>query len=293
MQIAFIGLGNMGAGMATNLVRWAGTRDIRLTVFDLNSAAVNKLAEQGAQASKSVEEAIHEADVIFTSLPTNREVESVAAEIFSHSKQAAVWFETSTNQLSSWRSLQAQAPRHLTMIDAPVTGGSEGAAAGALTMLLGCEPQQLDQYGELLQIFTAKQVRMGPSGAGYVAKLCQLHLNYLVAQGIGEALMLGAKGGMNLDVLYDVLTKSCAQSYVVDSYIPRILDGSYDPSFTLGLAAKDMNLISDLGRALSVPLELGDEVCRSYNDAVARYGADQPHLKIIKRIAQLLFLRHS
>ena len=72
----------------------------------------------------------------------------------------------------------------------------------------------------------------------------------------------------------------------MDSYIPKILDGSYDPSFTLGLASKDMNLISDLGKALDVPLELGDHVANSYKDAVERYGAEQPHLQIIKRIEE-------
>ena len=286
MQIAFIGLGNMGSGMASNLQAWAGANHHRLQVFDVNQATLDQLVKLGAIGTASVKEVVSDADVIFTSLPTNLEVESVAADIFATQPNKVVWFETSTNQLSSWRALQDQAPKDLLMIDAPVTGGSEGAAAGTLTMLLGCTEDQLKKYQPMLSAFTAKQVRMGPSGAGYVAKLCQLHLNYLVAQGIGEALMLGAKGQLNLDVLYDVLTQSCAQSYVVDSYIPKVLDGSYDPSFTLGLASKDMNLISSLGAELDVPLELGKLVTKSYQDAVERFGSDQPHLKIVKRIEE-------
>ena len=133
---------------------------------------------------------------------------------------------------------------------------------------------------------TKKALVMGPSGAGYITKLAQLHLNYLVAQGIGEALMLGAKGGLDLAQLHDVFMNSCAQSYVVDAYIPRVLDGSYDPSFALGLARKDMRLVNDLGAHLGVDLELGQQVLSAYDDATDRYGFDAPHLSILKRIEE-------
>lgn len=284
MNIGFIGLGNMGAGMASNLLTWVLAYDESLSVFDIDAERAAGLANRGAEVAHSVTELASVSDIVFTSLPTNREVELVAGDLLPNLPNSAVWFETSTNQLESWRQLQAQAPEHLTLVDAPVTGGSEGAAAGTLTMLLGCETKTLTDYQPMLASFTDKQVRMGPSGAGYVAKLCQLHLNYLVALGIGEALMLGAKGNLDLDTLYEVLTKSCAQSYVVDSYIPKVLDGSYDPSFTLGLAHKDMSLITQLGEQLEVPLELADKVLESYQDAVNRFGAEQPHLQIVKRI---------
>lgn len=286
MVIGFIGLGNMGSGMAVNLLAWCLANGHQLVVFDINSSQVDVLASQGAGRADSIAELAQQVDIVFTSLPTHREVELVAADLFMHLPAAAVWFETSTNQLASWRALQAKSPASISMIDAPVTGGSEGAAAGTLTMLLGCDPEQLQQHDQLLGSFTAKRVCMGPSGAGYVAKLCQLHLNYLVAQGIGETLMLGAKAELSLDTLYDVLTQSCAQSYVVDNYIPRVLDGSYDPSFTLGLARKDMRLIAELGSHLDVPLELGAQVLQSYEDAVSRFGEQQPHLQIVKRLEE-------
>lgn len=288
MQIGFIGLGNMGAGMASNLLVWAKQNSHSLLVYDINMAAVEAQTANGAIAAQSVCELAERCELIFTSLPTNKEVELVAADVLTHAKPGSTWFETSTNQLESWKNLLEKAPDSLTMIDAPVTGGSEGAAAGTLTMLLGCEPQQLDDHLELLGSFTSKVVRMGPSGAGYIAKLCQLHLNYLVAQGIGETLMLGAKGDLDLPTLYQVLTQSCAQSYVVDNYIPKVLDGSYDPSFTLALARKDMSLISGLGKELGVPLELGDLVLQSYNDAVQRFGGEQPHLQIVRRIEEAM-----
>jgi 3-hydroxyisobutyrate dehydrogenase len=149
---------------------------------------------------------------------------------------------------------------------------------------MGIEPELLDAHSVMLESFTSAAVRMGPSGAGYVTKLCQLHLNYLVAQGIGETLMMGAKAELDLSVLHSVLMKSCAQSYVVDSYIPKVLDGSYDPSFTLGLATKDMRLINELGDHLEVNMPLAQEVYSNYQLASEKYGGSEPHLKIVKLI---------
>jgi 3-hydroxyisobutyrate dehydrogenase len=201
-------------------------------------------------------------------------------------KEDATWFETSTNELAEWKKVSAAAPTHITLVDAPVTGGSEGATSGSLTMLLGIDEDVLQQFKPILESFTKKAVRMGPAGAGYVTKLSQLHLNYLVAQGIGEALMLGAKANLDLNALHDVLQHSCAQSYVVDNYIPKVLNGSYDTSFALGLAQKDMRLITELGAHLGIDLTLANKVYDTYQAATEEYGFNAPHLSVIRLIEQ-------
>ncbi|NNC98695.1 MAG: NAD(P)-dependent oxidoreductase [Gammaproteobacteria bacterium] len=282
MNIAFIGLGNMGSGMALNLLKYCQQRDHKLSVLDLNSTVVEQFVQRGAVAADSAAALVQDADILFTSLPGPPEITLLADEILQNLPANAAWFETSTNELGVWNQLIAKAPPGLILVDAPVTGGAEGAAAGSLTMLLGVDQEVLEKYAEVLASFTGQTFRMGPSGAGYVAKLCQLHLNYLVAQGIGEALMLGAKGGLDLASLHRVLQSSCAQSYVVDSYVPKVLDGSYDPSFTLGLATRDMRLINKLGEQLEVPMPLADEVYDNYQAAKAAYGEDAPHLQIVK-----------
>ena len=291
MKIGFIGLGNMGSGMAQNLLRYCQANESggqhELLVFDLNKAAVEPLLKQGATQATSLKQMAQEVNLVFTSLPSSKEVNLVAKGsegLLENLTDGATWVETSTNELSEWKDLQTIAPEFIEMIDAPVTGGAEGAAAGTLTMLMGVEQRSLDNLAPILASFTSKAVRMGPSGAGYVTKLCQLHLNYLVAQGIGETLMLGKKAELDLETLHGVLKTSCAQSYVVDSYIPKVLDGSYDPSFTLGLATKDMRLISELGQHLGTELPLGDQVYQHYQHALESYGADEPHLKIVKLI---------
>jgi 3-hydroxyisobutyrate dehydrogenase-like beta-hydroxyacid dehydrogenase len=153
-------------------------------------------------------------------------------------------------------------------------------------MLLGIDEDVLQQFKPILESFTKKAVRMGPAGAGYVTKLSQLHLNYLVAQGIGEALMLGAKANLDLNALHDVLQHSCAQSYVVDNYIPKVLNGSYDTSFALGLAQKDMRLITELGAHLGIDLTLANKVYDTYQAATEEYGFNAPHLSVIRLIEQ-------
>lgn len=287
MKIGFIGLGNMGSGMASNLLRYCVTSGDSLLVLDINRTVVDRFVALGAEAADSVQQVARGCDLIFTSLPSSKQVNQVAfgpEGILENARKGATWFETSTNELSEWEQVRAAAPARLTLIDAPITGGAEGAAAGTLTMLLGAEEAELEPFLPVLESFTKRAVRMGPAGAGYVTKLIQLHLNYLVAQGIGEALMLGAKANLDLKVLHGVLQNSCAQSYVVDRYIPMVLDGSYDPSFALGLATKDMRLITGLGNYLEVDLTLASKVYEAYQIATAEFGEDAPHLSVVKLI---------
>lgn len=287
MRVGFIGLGNMGSGMAANLLRHCQTQNIQFTVFDINPDSMTPLVNQGAIGADNIADISRQSDIILTSLPSSKQVNAIALGkdgLLVNLPKGAVWFETSTSDLSEWQKVRDAAPDYLTLIDAPVTGGSEGAAAGTLTMLLGLEKPLTENQSAFLHVITKKVVVMGPPGAGYIAKLSQLHLNYLVAQGIGEALMMGAKGGLDLEVLSDVLSHSCAQSYVVDNYIPKVLDGSYDESFTLGLARKDMSLVKQLGDHLNICMPLADKVVESYEKAVSEYGFKVPHLSIVKLI---------
>jgi len=278
----------MGSGMARNLLKYCKANAIELMVMDLNQAVVEQFVCDGAVAGESVKNIAQSCDVIFTSLPSAVQINQIAfgAEgILENAKEGTTWFETSTNELAQWQKITG-AGSAITLVDAPITGGAEGAAAGTLSMLLGVEHEVLDQFEKMLASFTKRAVRMGPSGAGYVTKLAQLHLNYLVAQGIGEALMMGAKANLDLNVLHNVLQNSCAQSYVVDSYIPKVLDGSYDQSFALGLATKDMRLITELGSHLEIDMTLGKRVYETYQSATEKYGPDVPHLSVLKLIEE-------
>ncbi len=285
MNIGFVGLGNMGYGMALNLLEQCKESGDTLLVLDIKQDVVDKFVTKGATDGQSVASMCPKCDVLFTSLPSSKEVNLLAFGedgILSNLKTGATWFETSTNELAEWEKIKDQAPEHLTLVDAPVSGGAEGALAGTLAIFLGIDEAVLTKFEPLLSAFAASIVRMGPSGAGYVTKLAQLHLNYLVAQGIGETLMMGAKANLDLTTLHSVLMSSCARSYVVESYIPKVLDGSYDNSFALGLAEKDMRLITELSHHLGISMPLGEKVYDTYQAAAKAYGFDAPHLSVVR-----------
>jgi 3-hydroxyisobutyrate dehydrogenase-like beta-hydroxyacid dehydrogenase len=289
MNIGFIGLGNMGSGMADNLLNHCNNSNDNLIVLDINETVLSDFIAKGAINGESTLKMCPQCDVLFTSLPSSKEVNLLALGkegILNNLKEGSTWFETSTNELAEWEKVREIAPNHLTLVDAPVSGGAERAAAGTLTIFLGIEKVVLEKFESLLKVFSGKILRMGPSGSGYVTKLVQLHLNYLVAQGIGETLMMGAKANLDLSVLHSVLMNSCSQSYVVENYIPKVLNGSYDNSFSLGLAEKDIKLIVELGHHLDISMPLGEKVLQTYQEAKKLYGEEAPHLSVVRLIEE-------
>ena len=289
MNIGFIGLGNMGLGMAMNLLKHCQNAEDNLIVLDINDTALSDIISKGAVHGENVPNLCSQCDVLFTSLPSSKEINLLALGeegILKNLKIGATWFETSTNELVEWEKVKERAPQHLTLVDAPVSGGTEGASAGTLSIFLGINEDVLNKFQPLLEVIASKPIRMGPSGSGYVTKLAQLHLNYLTAQGIGETLMIAAKANLNLSTFHSVLMNSCSKSYVVENYIPKVLDGSYDDSFTLGLAEKDIKLIVDLGKHLGVTMPLGEKVMKTYQKATKIYGSEAPHLSVVRLIEE-------
>ena len=289
MNIGFIGLGNMGSGMAMNLLKHCQNAEDNLIVLDINDTALSDIISKGAVHGENVPNLCSQCDVLFTSLPSSKEINLLALGeegILKDLKIGATWFETSTNELVEWEKVKERAPQHLTLVDAPVSGGTEGATAGTLSIFLGINEDVLNKFQPLLEVIASKPIRMGPSGSGYVTKLAQLHLNYLTAQGIGETLMIAAKANLNLSTFHSVLMNSCSKSYVVENYIPKVLDGSYDDSFTLGLAEKDIKLIVDLGKHLGVTMPLGEKVMKTYQKATKIYGSEAPHLSVVRLIEE-------
>ena len=289
MNIGFIGLGNMGSGMAMNLLKHCQNAEDNLIVLDINDTALSDIISKGAVHGENVPNLCSQCDVLFTSLPSSKEINLLALGeegILKNLKIGGTWFETSTNELVEWEKVKERAPQHLTLVDAPVSGGTEGATAGTLSIFLGINEDVLNKFQPLLEVIASKPIRMGPSGSGYVTKLAQLHLNYLTAQGIGETLMIAAKANLNLSTFHSVLMNSCSKSYVVENYIPKVLDGSYDDSFTLGLAEKDIKLIVDLGKHLGVTMPLGEKVMKTYQKATKIYGSEAPHLSVVRLIEE-------
>lgn len=272
----------MGNPMAANLVKVA---EHEVSVFDLDSMRADNLVEQGSRRATSVADAVTGADIVMTSLPGPKQVEAVAFGedgLFANIQPGSAWIDLSTNNLAVCENIKNEAARlGIDYLDAPVSGGDEGALAGSLTILVGGEPIVYDRYLPVLEVIGANISLLGPNGAGYSAKIAQVVLCYLHSLALSEALMLGIKGGVDANAMLSIIQNSTGKSYVADRYGPPILAGDYDPSFTVGLAHKDMKLAQEMAGNLGIDLPMCNLTTETYAKAIEQYGFDANHLKAV------------
>ena len=287
MQIGFIGLGVMGNPMAANLI---GSGRYRVRVYDIDRARADNLVELGAEPADSVATAVNGADIVMTSLPGPQQIDAVAfAEdgLFANLSGGTAWIELSTNNLECAGAIQAAAEaRGIELLDAPVSGGDEGARAGSLTIMVGGEAEVFERCRPVLEVIGERISRLGPLGAGYSAKIAQVVLSYLNALALSEALLLGVKGGVDPNEMLAIIQKSTSGSYAADRYGPPILAGDYDPSFTVGLSHKDMKLAREMAQSLGLKLPICELATDTYARAVDEFGFDANHLKAVRLLEQ-------
>ena len=292
MRVLLIGLGNMGAPMAHNLL----SAGVELSVFDTDADKMASFVDSGATAVSSVNEGAANAEVVMTSLPGPTQVESVGAELFASLPPGSVWIDLSTNDLACARRLEAQAvDANVHLLDGPVTGGAEGAAAGTLSILIGGDEDVHARCTPIFDAIGSRYALLGPYGAGYVAKIASVTLCYTQSVCLTEALLLGAKGGVDPAAMLDIIQHSTGRSYVADRYGPEILNGGYDDTFALELAVKDLRLASEMAAQLGADLTFAEGVLDLYRSTVDTFGADAPHLiamQAIERRNDLIF-HHS
>ena len=276
MKLGFIGTGNMGNPMAANLIK-AGHQ---LTVHDLRREAATNLLEMGAEWADSPRAAVPGNDAVLTSLPVPRDVEAVVLGedgILAGAADGTVVFDLSTNSPTVVRNLHHEcAARGVTLLDSPVSGGTYGAAAGTLAVMVGGDRATFDRFESTLGAIGSHVVYCGDIGAGSVCKIC----NNLMSMGIGvllsEALTLGVKAGVDLATLADVIAHSSGSSRRLTEKFSRFLfQGNFEPGFATALAAKDVRLATDLGREYGVPMDLSNLVDQRHVEAMFRgYGPE-------------------
>lgn len=261
-SIAFIGLGNMGAPMANNLIK-AGHQ---LAVFDLVPGAVNSLADAGARPATSAADAVQGAEIVITMLPASKHVEALylGEDLLAAIDAAALVIECSTIAADSARKVAAAAQaRGLAMIDAPVSGGTGGAVAGTLTFIVGGEAAAFDRALPVLQAMGKNIFHAGPAGAGQVAKICNNMLLGILMAGTSEALALGVANGLDPKTLSDIIAKSSGRNWATELYNPwpGVMDNvpaakGYAGGFGVDLMLKDLGLAAEsaLSTRSSTPL---------------------------------------
>jgi 3-hydroxyisobutyrate dehydrogenase-like beta-hydroxyacid dehydrogenase len=259
MKIGYIGVGNMGGPMCRNLIRKSNHA---VAVFDRNPAAVKTCTDLGATAGTSVDDVTRGADIVMTSLPMPRDVEAVALGdngILANIARGKTYIDLSTNAPSMVKKIgAAMAAKGIAMLDAPVSGGTTGAKAATIAIMVGGEKQAFDDALPVLQSFSATVLHMGGLGCGTVAKLVNNMVAFCNLAALCEGMMLGTGYGLEPEKLLSAIAGSSGNSNALRSFQTRALVGNYSPpSFALDLAYKDLHLALELGDEMGVPLPQG------------------------------------
>ena len=259
--VGFIGLGNMGGGMAGNIQK-AG---YPMVVFDLREEATRPFLEGGSRLGNSPADVAGRCDVTLTSLPGPREVESVAVGnegVLEGIRPGSVYIDLSTSRPTLIRELEVKfRAKGVHVLDAPVSGGKSGAQSRNLAVMVGGEREIFDRVKPLLDAFGDKVFYAGEIGAGSVAKLVHNMIGHGVRQAIAEGLTLGVKAGVDPEPLWECVRRgSLGRMNILHEGVVRTLfQGEYDPpSFALELARKDIGLATDLGREFNVPMPVAN-----------------------------------
>ncbi|MFJ6381336.1 3-hydroxyisobutyrate dehydrogenase [Kitasatospora sp. NPDC092039] len=275
LTIGFIGLGNMGGPMAANLVK-AGHRVIG---YDLSAEARGLAAAQGVMIAVSAAEAVGEADVVLTMLPTGRHVLDSYGEL-TEAASGALFIDCSTIAVGDARVAAdlARVAGHRA-VDAPVSGGVAGAEAASLTFMVGADDLDFGEAEPVLAAMGRRVVHCGASGAGQAAKICNNMILGVSMIAVSEAFALGESLGLSHQALYDVASTASGQCWALTSNCPvpgpvptSPANRDYAAGFAAALMAKDLGLAADAAAASAVPAELGRRAAEVFA-AFARDGS--------------------
>ena len=283
MKIGFIGLGNMGAPMAANLIK-AG-HDV--TGFDVAGVTV-----EGAATAGSAAEAATGRDAVITMLPNGEILRSVYAEIVPAGQKGSVFIDCSTVDVDSAKAAhELAAANGLLSVDAPVSGGVGGAAGGTLTFMAGGSDEAFGRAAPLFEVMGQKAVHCGAAGAGQSAKICNNMLLGISMIGTCEAFALAEKLGLSAQSLFDVVSTSSGSCWSVNTYCPvpgvgpqSPADNGYKPGFAADLMLKDLRLSQQAADSVSAQTPMGARATELYDAFVAGEGKGMDFSAMIERL---------
>ena len=281
MRIAFIGLGNMGGGMAPNLVK-AGHA---VRAFDLSEAAVAHAREGGCETFGSVEEAIEDTEAVVSMLPNGAIVRDVYTKsVIGRAPKDAILIDCSTIDVATAREVEKlAADAGYEMVDAPVSGGIAAAAAGTLTFMVGGGDPAFERAEAILTNMGKAVIHAGGAGAGQAAKICNNMMLGIHMIGTCEGFAMAQKLGLDPQVFYDIASVSSGQSWSVTSYCPvpgvgpkTPADNDYRGGFATALMLKDLRLAMEAAATAHIDPQMGRRAKELYEafDAAGNGGLD-------------------
>ncbi len=285
MKIGFVGLGNMGAPMAKMLVSAGHT----VRGFDISGSAPD-----GVHRATSVDDAADQADFVITMLPDGPALSTVAAALLPALDAKTTLIDCSTIDVATSRSTAESAAEYgVDMLDAPVSGGTVGAAAGTLTFMVGGSEAAYHKAEELFSVMGNRAVYCGTAGAGQAAKICNNMILGATMAVTCEAFALAEKLGLGADALYQVVSTSSGQSWSTTSYCPvpgtgpqTPADDDYRPGFAAALMRKDLQLSQGAAKACGARTQMGASALSLYDEFLADNGGEKDFSAVFQWLAE-------
>jgi 3-hydroxyisobutyrate dehydrogenase len=275
MKIAFIGLGNMGGGMAANLVKAGHT----VHAFDLSADALARAQENGCATFTSVRDAVDSVDAVVSMLPNGTIVDSVFEnDVLGHAPTGAILLDCSTIDVDTARKVTAGAvAAGYDMVDAPVSGGIAAANGGTLTFMVGGTDSAFARAEPVLSAMGKAVIHAGTSGAGQAAKICNNMLLGASMIATCETFAMAEKLGLDLQTFYDISSKASGQNWSMTSYCPvpgvgptSPADNEYQGGFATALMLKDLKLAMEAAQSVNADVPMGVRAAELY----AQFDAD-------------------
>lgn len=288
MKIAFIGLGNMGGGMAANLVK-AG-HEVR--AFDLSEPALAAAREAGCTTFATAKEACAEAEAVVSMLPNGAIVKQVYwDDVIGHAPEGAILLDCSTIDVATAREVISVTEAHnYQMVDAPVSGGIAAANAGTLTFMVGGSVKAFARAQPILAAMGKAVIHAGDAGNGQAAKICNNMLLAIHMIGTCEVFAMAEKLGLDAQTFYDISSVSSGQNWSMTSYCPvpgvgpvTPADNDYQGGFAAGLMLKDLRLAMEAAAIAGAKVELGEHA-RAIYEAFAKDNAATDFSGIIRTL---------
>ncbi|WP_279009996.1 NAD(P)-dependent oxidoreductase [Synergistes jonesii] len=283
-KIGFIGLGNMGAPMAKNLVK-AG---YGLTVFDAVDKAVEEIAAVGAKRGASPKELAEKSDIVILSLPTSKIIESVVLGengVAEGLRAGSILIDMSSAEPSSTRKIaKILAEKGVDMMDAAISGGPAGASERKMSIMAGGQKEVFEKYRFILDELGNNVFLVGAIGAGHTLKSVNNLLYGAIFVASCEAVVLGVKAGLDPSVMLDVISKSAGRNFAVDvKFKTNVLSRDFKPGFSLDLLHKDMAIALNMAKELNYPISLCSYAQDIITEGQIRGYGKHDHSEMVKK----------
>lgn len=286
-RVGFIGLGHMGKPMAHHLLA-AG---YHLTVFNRSRPAIDELAYAGARAANSLREVAEQSDIVITMLPDGPDVESVIVGtqgLLEGIHTGMLFIDMSTiSPLTTKHIASILEPHGARSLDAPVSGGEEGANSATLSIMVGGSEEDFQRAQPLFSVLGKTITYCGPSGSGQIVKACNQVLVALIIEAISEALVLGAKAGVAPDIILKVLSGGLAQNRFMDLRGAAMIQHAFDPKGKAAFHLKDLKIVKQIAQEYGVVLPMGTMVEQLFTSLVANGGGNLDHSALLTVIESL------